>query len=74
MNFMEEKTVNTIILTNREKEIIKLIYDEYSNAEIAEELSISIHTVEAHRKNIFKKTGAKNIVGLVKYAIKNTLT
>ena len=61
------------LLTAREKEIIKLIAAEKSNKEIAEALFISEHTVEAHRKNIFRKTGAKSIVGLIKYAYENKL-
>lgn len=42
-------------LALQEKEFIKLIAKEYSNAKIAEELFISERTVEAHRKNIFRK-------------------
>lgn len=60
-------------LTPREKEIIKLIAKEYSNAMIAEALFISERTVETHRKNIFRKTNTKNIVGLIKYAMENKL-
>jgi two-component system nitrate/nitrite response regulator NarL len=62
------------LLTNREKEIIKLIVNEEGNKQIADQLFISEHTVEAHRKNIFRKTNAKNIVGLIKYAYENKLT
>ena len=60
-------------LTRREKEIIRLIVDEQGNKQIADILFISEHTVEAHRKNIFRKTNSKNIVGLVKYAYENKL-
>ncbi|MBL7930135.1 MAG: response regulator transcription factor [Bacteroidia bacterium] len=60
-------------LTPREKEIIKLIAQEYSNAMIAESLFISERTVETHRKNIFRKTNTKNIVGLIKYAMEHKL-
>lgn len=61
-------------LTDREKEIIKLIAQEYSNAKIGDTLFISERTVETHRKNIFRKTGTKSIVGLIKYVIENKLT
>lgn len=61
------------LLTRREKEIIKLIVLEKTNAEIAAQLFISEHTVESHRKNIFRKTQAKSIVGLIKYAYENKL-
>jgi DNA-binding NarL/FixJ family response regulator len=60
-------------LTLREKEILKLIAREYSNHKIAEELFISERTVETHRKNIFRKTSTKSIVGLIKYAYENDL-
>jgi DNA-binding NarL/FixJ family response regulator len=55
-------------LTERELEILKLISEEFSTVQIAEKLQISPRTVETHRKNIFEKTEAKTIVGLVKYA------
>lgn len=61
------------LLTRREKEIIKLIVAEEGNKQIADQLFISEHTVEAHRKNIFRKTNSKNIVGLIKYAYENKL-
>jgi len=60
-------------LTERETEIIKLIAMEYSGKEIGEELSISSHTVETHRKNLIKKLEVKNTIGLVKFALKNNL-
>jgi two-component system, NarL family, nitrate/nitrite response regulator NarL len=61
------------LLTDREKEIVKLIAKEYSNKDIAEELFISERTVETHRKNIFKKTGTTSLVGLIKFAYANNL-
>lgn len=61
------------LLTGRELEIITLISLEYSGKEISEQLFISTNTVETHRKNIMKKLKLKNIIGLVKYAIKNNL-
>lgn len=62
-----------IPLTKREKEILKLIAEEYSNPEIAEKLFISIRTVDTHRRNLLEKLGVKNTAGLVKYAIKHGL-
>jgi two-component system nitrate/nitrite response regulator NarL len=56
-------------LTSRELEIVKLIAAEKSNLEIAELLFISERTVETHRKNIFRKTGTKGVVGLLKLAM-----
>jgi DNA-binding NarL/FixJ family response regulator len=61
------------LLTERELEVIALISLELSGKEISEKLFISTNTVETHRKNIMKKIGAKNTIGLVKYALKNNL-
>lgn len=61
------------LLTDREREIVKLIAREYSNKDIAEALFISERTVETHRKNIFKKTGTNSLVGLIKFAYANNL-
>ncbi|MEZ5017846.1 MAG: response regulator transcription factor [Flavipsychrobacter sp.] len=60
-------------LTARELEILKLIAEEYSNAQIAETLFISERTVETHRKNMLRKTSNKTIVGLLKYALSKNL-
>lgn len=60
-------------LTDREREILKLISEEMSNAKIAEVLFISERTVETHRKNMLRKTNNKTIVGLLKYAIEKQL-
>lgn len=61
------------LLTDREREILKLISKEFTNKQIAEELFISERTVETHRKNIFRKTGTNNLVGLIKFAYANNL-
>ena len=60
-------------LTTRETEILGLILNEYTSKEIGEQLQISMRTVETHRKNILKKTGAKNLVALVKYGLQQNL-
>jgi DNA-binding NarL/FixJ family response regulator len=61
------------VLTIREKEILNLIAKELTNEEIAKRLFISERTVETHRRNIFTKTKAKSIIGLIKYAISKEL-
>lgn len=58
-------------LTRREKEVLSLIAEEYSNPEIAEKLFISIRTVDTHRRNLLEKLQAKNTAGLVRYAIRH---
>lgn len=65
-----EGTENMLI-TPREKEVLRLIIEENSNKEIAEALFISTRTVESHKRNLIEKTGSKNIAGLVYWAIKS---
>jgi two-component system, NarL family, response regulator NreC len=62
------------ILTKREQEILQLVCKEFSNAEIAEKLFLSVGTVETHRKRIIAKLGVNNTVGLVKFAVRHGLT
>ncbi len=62
-----------IVLSNREKEILVMVCNELSSAEIAKKLFLSTGTVDTHRKNIMQKLGVTNSVGLVKYALKNRL-
>jgi len=54
-------------LTKRELEILKLIKKEYTNQQIADELFLSIYTVETHRKNIMQKLNLKSPVALHKF-------
>jgi DNA-binding NarL/FixJ family response regulator len=68
-----EKKEDQPTLTDRELEILKLIVQELSNAEIADKLYISERTVETHRKNMIRKFNTKTIVGLIKYALDNKL-
>lgn len=58
-------------LTKREVQVLKLVAQQYSTREIAEELIISESTVETHRKNLMKKVKVKNSVGLAIFALKN---
>jgi DNA-binding NarL/FixJ family response regulator len=59
-----------IDLTDREKEVVKLIAQGWSTKEIAKELVISQHTVDSHRKSILLKTNANNPADLTRYALK----
>jgi DNA-binding NarL/FixJ family response regulator len=56
-------------LTHREKEILKLIVAEYTSQQIADQLFLSLRTVETHRFNLQKKLAVNNTIGLVKAAI-----
>jgi len=60
-------------LTRRELEILGLIAQAKSNAQIAEHLFISPQTVGAHRKNIMRKLNISSTAGLVRFAIENQL-
>jgi DNA-binding NarL/FixJ family response regulator len=60
-------------LTGREKEVLQLILRQLGNKEIADELKISIKTVETHKRNLIEKTESKNIVGLIIYALNHEL-
>ena len=66
-------TMDAVHITDRELEILDLIVQEYTNQEIAEKLFISSRTVDAHRRNLLQKTGARNTAGLVKYAFQHNL-
>lgn len=57
-------------LNDREIEILRLVCQEYSNQEIADKIFLSVRTVEGYRARLFEKTGSKNLVGLVIFAIK----
>lgn len=60
-------------ITDRELEILELIVKEHTNQEIGEKLFISPRTVDAHRRNLLQKTGARNTAGLVKYAFQHNI-
>jgi DNA-binding NarL/FixJ family response regulator len=60
-------------LTSREREILKLIAEGYKNKEIAEELCISVKTVETHRSNIMEKLNLHNVQALTAFAIEKGL-
>ncbi|HYG03059.1 MAG TPA: response regulator transcription factor [Chryseosolibacter sp.] len=59
------------MLSDRELEVLQLIIEEHSSDEIAQKLSIGKRTVDSHRANILEKTGCKNIIALIKYALRN---
>ena len=60
-----------IKFSEKELEIIKLICEQYASKEIASETNLTLKTVEKYRDHIMNKTGAKNVVGIVVYAIRN---
>ncbi len=60
-------------LSRREKEVLKLIAQEFTTQEIADNLYISLKTVESHRSSLLSKLNARNSVGLVRIALENNL-
>ncbi|MCP9768337.1 DNA-binding response regulator [Lacihabitans sp. LS3-19] len=67
----ENKAIS--VLSSREVEVLKLVAQELSSAQIAERLFVSVSTIDSHRQNIMIKLGVDNIVGLIKIAISNNL-
>ncbi|PWJ54761.1 DNA-binding NarL/FixJ family response regulator [Dyadobacter jejuensis] len=63
-------TADTFAISKREREILGLICQEMTTAEIADKLFISSRTVESHRKSLLEKLQAKNTAGLVFKALK----
>lgn len=61
------------LLTSREREVLQLIAEGYSNQRIARELFISVKTVEAHKAHIMSKLHAQNRTDLIRYAIRKGL-
>lgn len=56
-------------LTQREREIIRLIALEHTNEEIASKLFVSVDTIKTHRKNLMAKLNVRSTAGLVRYAV-----
>jgi DNA-binding NarL/FixJ family response regulator len=73
--FSKEKHALTsnLDLNDRELEILKLICKEFTAAEIADKLNLSVRTIEGYRQKLLDKSGAKNMAGLVVFAIKYNL-
>lgn len=68
-----EISQNVKPLSEREIEILRLVCDDFSTQQIAEQLFISPKTVETHRKNILRKTETRSVVGLMRFALQNRL-
>ncbi len=69
----ESFSCEPVLLSERENQIIVFIAEGKTNAQIAETLFLSNHTVNTHRKNIMAKLGVKNTAGIVMYAVKTEL-
>lgn len=62
-----------VVISDREKEVLTLVCMEYTAQEIAQKMDISARTVEAIKDRLMERFGVKNSVGLVFYAMKNSL-
>lgn len=71
MNNDSKKHTKSII-SDREKEVIKLVAQGISNAEIGDKLNLSARTIESHRRNVLQKLDIKNTAEMITYAIKNS--
>ena len=72
-NSEQKELKNQPTLTSREKEILTLISEGFTNPQIAEKLFISLYTVETHRKNLLSKFNTNNTASLIKIAATNGL-
>jgi len=61
-------------LSIREKEVLQLVAEGHSTAQIANSLHVSVKTIESHRQRLMEKLNTKGIAGLTKYAIREGLT
>lgn len=65
--------IKQVELTSREREIVKLIAEGYTNQQIADSLHRSVKTIESHRSNILRKLDIHDTIELVKYAVRKRL-
>ncbi len=69
-----EKPRFTQVLGAREREVLQLLAEGMTSGEIAEQLHLSVHTIDTHRRNIMKKTETHSVAELTKLAIREGLT
>lgn len=62
------------LLSERERQVLKLVAEGHSTREIAERLHVGEKTVGSHREHVMQKTGIRNVAGLTKYAVAEGLT
>ena len=60
-------------ITRREKDVLNRLAGGFSATKIARQLSVSVHTVISHRKNLLQKTGTKNTAQLIKFALEREI-
>ncbi len=60
-----------VVLSDREKEVLRLVVQGYSSRQIAELLDLSPRTIDHHRANLVRKFGLRNTVELVHHVVRN---
>lgn len=71
--YQKSSMIELPVLTSREKEILELIAEGYTNPQIADKIFLSHFTVDSHRKNILAKLGVKNTASLIRLAVERKL-
>lgn len=71
--FMKRQADTAIWLTTREKQLLRLIVDGFTNQEIAAKMFLGVETINSYRKNLLCKLGARNTAVMVKMAIEGKL-
>ena len=61
-------------LTHREREVLSLVAEGYTNAEIAARLEISSRTVETHRANMMRKLGLRTLAEVIRYVLRRGIS
>ena len=65
----KEKPGGVLLLTARQKEILRLVAQGHTNREIGEQLNISVRTVEVHRFNLMRRLRVRNVAQLLRQAM-----
>ncbi len=71
--YIKDQAVAYTPLTSREKEVLRMVGNGFTSSEIANELSISLKTVNTHRSNIITKLNLKSLSELIRYAVQYTI-
>ena len=71
--YQKSSLIDLPVLTPREKEVLELIAEGYTNPQIAEKIFLSPFTVDSHRKNLLAKLAVKNTASLIRLAVEKKL-
>jgi len=70
---LKKENRNRLVLTRRERELLRLIIDSHSNLEIADKMCLGYETIKSYRKNLFQKFDVHNTLELMKKAVEEKL-